>query len=75
MTPAATHARAARASLPVVSERRSSAAVTMSAPPTAWTQRAASRTANDGAIPHTSEAAANTTVPMANAATGRLLAT
>ena len=49
--------------------------MTMSAPPTAWTQRAASRTANDGAIPHTSEAAANTTVPMANAATGRLRAT
>ena len=71
--PADAHVRTARASdpPPSVSERRSSAAQTSSAPPTAWTQRAPTSTPNDGASPHASDAAAKTSVPIANAGTGR----
>ena len=50
-TPAVTQTRAARAPLPVVSARRSRAATTTNAAPTAWTQRAATSSSNDGCKP------------------------
>ena len=62
-TPAATQVRSAASSLPFARERRSSAAVTSSAAPSAWTHRAPTSTSNDGASPHASDANAKTTTP------------
>ena len=73
--PAATQTRAARGRLPVVSARRSSAATTTNAAPTAWTQRAATSSSNDPASPQASDAAAKTRAPATNAGRGRRRAT
>ena len=70
-TPARTRTWAARASLPVVAARRSSAAMTTSAPPAAWTHRAPTSTSKTGASPHASEEPAKITAPTANAGFGR----
>ncbi len=74
-TPAVTQMRAARASLPVTSDSRSSAAVTRNAAPAACTQRAPTRLPKVGASPHASDAAANTSTPETNAPRGRRRAT
>ena len=63
--------RAARARRRRRCESRSSADVTSSAAPTAWTQRAPTSTSNEGASPHASDAAANTRTPATNASRGR----
>ena len=73
--PAATHVRSAGSSPPWSCARRSSAAVTTSAAPTACTQRAPTSTSKEGARPQASDAPANTMLPVTKASRGLRLET